>query len=293
MLCDDTCRVEWVMPYLLNFVVPETTSAAKVSQARRLPDRDSVPRAVALRHLHQMWIKLQLLPRSERGLFGAYLVPAIIGASDSKSSVLRRELFLALPSLAGTAQRLFSVAVRKVPEASSGAISIQIHCYGYKMMQERVIIFSSGMTTAVNNQLLRAGKNAQAAALAEQLAALRRTVADFIQSRFLPEDPAASRALSGPVPGVSVSVSNPATVPRVGDAGHHGWASLWVYLMSGAGQLAEFLGPEQATSTLLPTFMWLPNESDWRVRAAFYKHLPVVAQGLVCYRNFCARVELQ
>ena len=70
---------------------------------------------------------------------------------------------------------------------------------------------------------------------------------------------------------------------RVAGVGHQGWASLWVHLMSGAGQLAEFLGPEQATSTLLPTFMWLPNESDWRVRAAFYQHLPGVAQGLVCF----------
>ena len=120
MLCDDTCRVEWVIPYLLNFVVPETTSATKVSQARRLTDRDSVPRAVALRQLHRMWSKLTAVPRSERGLFGAYLVPACIGASDSKSSVLRRELFLALPSLARTSQRLFSAAVRQVPEDSSG-----------------------------------------------------------------------------------------------------------------------------------------------------------------------------
>lgn len=120
MLGDDTCRLEWVIPYLLNFVVPDTTSAAKASQTRRLPDRDSVPRAVALRHLHHMWTKLTAVPRSERGLFGAYLVPACTGASDSKSSVLRRELFLALPSLARTAQRLFSAAVRQVAEDSSG-----------------------------------------------------------------------------------------------------------------------------------------------------------------------------
>jgi hypothetical protein len=85
--------------------------------------------------------------------------------------------------------------------------------------------------------------------------------------------------MSGPG---SRSSSAPASAPRLAVAGHQGWASLWVYLMRGAGELAQFLGPEQATSTLLPTFMWLPNESDWRVRAAFYKHLPSVSQGLVC-----------
>jgi hypothetical protein len=86
-------------------------------------------------------------------------------------------------------------------------------------------------------------------------------------------------------------VSTPGSMQKPIGAGHQGWASLWVYLMSGAGQLAEFLGPEQATSTLLPTFMWLPNESDWRVRAAFYKHLPGVAQGLVrCCLLTCPQI---
>jgi hypothetical protein len=107
----------------------------------------------------------------------------------------------------------------------------------------------------------------QGEAFVEQLAALRRMMADIVQRRFFPEEGSTTRSHS------AQSGVDPAGL------GH--WASMWVHLMRGAGVLASFLGPDLASSVLVPSFMWLPNEQDWRVRVAFYQHLPEVARSVV------------
>jgi hypothetical protein len=59
--------------------------------------------------------------------------------------------------------------------------------------------------------------------------------------------------------------------------------------MRHVGCLAAFLGHELADNAFVPSIMWLPNEQDWRVRAAFYQHLPELAAIVVCvlYRFGC------
>lgn len=119
--CDDACIVEWLIPYLLNFVIPDTTSATRASVGRHSVDSDALARGVALRHLGRMWGRLAELPRSEWGLFNAYLVPACSSKPDAPSPTLRRDLFLSLPRLATAAQRLSVATLGSLTDTSAGA----------------------------------------------------------------------------------------------------------------------------------------------------------------------------
>lgn len=126
-----------------------------------------------------------------------------------------------------------------------------------------------------------AGRQAQAIALGGQLTSLRRALSQILQSRFLPEDPATAQPVGSPV----------APAGRAAPAGGKpgaaaGSSAVRVYIMQAAGELAAFLGTDMAMTTLVPMFMYLPNETNWRVRAAFYLHLPEVASTLVCRRCF-------
>lgn len=121
--CNDACIVEWLIPYLLNFVVPETTSATRGSAMSRYPvTSDALARGVALRHLGRMWGRLVELPRSEWGLFNAYLVPACSAAPSAVAPMLRRDLFLSLPGLATAARRLSVVSIGALPETPAGVM---------------------------------------------------------------------------------------------------------------------------------------------------------------------------
>lgn len=106
---------------------------------------------------------------------------------------------------------------------------------------------------------------------------LRQSLSQIVQSRFLPEDLASSQAGQAP-PGTPGSRGG-------GDARSAGAAAgtsaARVYLMQAAGELATFFGTEMAMTALVPAFMYLPNETNWRVRAAFYHHLPEVATTVV------------
>ena len=56
---------------------------------------------------------------------------------------------------------------------------------------------------------------------------------------------------------------------------------VWLELLEHAGSLAAFFGPHITNSVLLPSTLWLPNETNWHVRAAFYRHLPDIAIHVV------------
>ena len=121
-------------------------------------------------------------------------------------------------------------------------------------------------------ELCAVGRHAQAAALSEQLLSLRRVLSQIVQSRFLPEDLSTGQA-GGPG---GRSAAGGASKPGTASA-----SAARAYLMHAAGELAAFLGEELAMTTLVPMFMYLPNEADWRVRAAFYHHLPEVTGTVV------------
>lgn len=113
----------------------------------------------------------------------------------------------------------------------------------------------------------RTGAANEAAALQEQHAALRRLVLGHAQAHIIPDE-AATQELRPRTSGGRGAARRPP--PH------------WRGLLRRAGALAEFVGPELAATALVPALMWLPNESDWRTRAAFYARLPDLAASVVC-----------
>jgi hypothetical protein len=101
-LCDDHCRLEWVIPYLLNYIVSERGAS---------PGEDTVPRAIALSRLPALFAKLRGLPRSERSLFIGYVMPALGALPERQSALLRAQAAQSLAAVARAAQALQERAV--------------------------------------------------------------------------------------------------------------------------------------------------------------------------------------
>lgn len=87
----------------------------------------------------------------------------------------------------------------------------------------------------------------------------------LVQAHILPEE------------SVAAAAGRLAAAP----AGPRTGAATWRALMPCVGGLSAFLGPELTVASFVPSIMWLPNEPDWRMRAAFYCHLPDLAANVV------------
>jgi hypothetical protein len=128
-----------------------------------------------------------------------------------------------------------------------------------------MIIQKASTHTRFNDDKRDTGGTSQTTEAQEQLASLRLAVLNIVQDHILPDEGVmAAGGREGPA-----------------GVGARSTTQTWIALMRHVGSLAAFLGHELASNTFVPSIMWLPNEQDWRVRAAFYEHLPELAANVV------------
>ena len=131
-VCDSRCILEWLVPYLLHYIVPERTPVpARIAASSA---DDTLPRAVALAHLPRLLARLAHLPRSERGLFSGYLLPALSALPERQGALLRAQAADALAPVAAAAQvlseRVIASALDEGAMCSKPAICWQVNALG-------------------------------------------------------------------------------------------------------------------------------------------------------------------
>ena len=145
-LCDDQCRLEWVLPYLLSYAAPDRahqhlhpgprgagsgmatgTSTSPHSSIILQPQDDALPRAIVLAQLPRVVSRIAALPRTERALFTSYVVPALAALPERRGHVLRAAVAQAAPACARAAQVLHDVSIQGLLAAASGACDAFLH----------------------------------------------------------------------------------------------------------------------------------------------------------------------
>jgi hypothetical protein len=112
LFCDDHCRLEWIIPYLLQYVIPDKPAQQGRAAASPSSIDDTVPRTIVLSQLPQIIAQLSELPRSERSLFNSYIMPMLAALPDRHASVLRAQSAQSLAVIAQAASALQESAVR-------------------------------------------------------------------------------------------------------------------------------------------------------------------------------------
>lgn len=120
--CGDHARLEWVLPYLLNYAAPDK-AAPQPGGAPATAD-DTVPRAVVLSFLPQIIAHLSGLPRAERSLFHAYAVPMLDALPDRSASAVRAHAAQSLVGVAAAAAVLQEAAIQAA--LAAGATSSDV-----------------------------------------------------------------------------------------------------------------------------------------------------------------------
>lgn len=112
LFCDDHCRLEWIIPYLLHYVIPDKPAQQGRAAASPSSIEDTVPRTIVLSQLPLIIAQLSGLPRSERSLFNSYIMPMLAALPDRQASVLRAQSAQSLAVIAEAASALQQRALR-------------------------------------------------------------------------------------------------------------------------------------------------------------------------------------
>ena len=107
--CDDDCKLQRIVPYLLALVVDQAVTVQRNSPPL---EADTMTRMLALRQIIVLLCQLKRLPRGDRGLFVEYLLPAL-SSLPTRGEEMKREYARCLPMLGFRALSLHEASLQQ------------------------------------------------------------------------------------------------------------------------------------------------------------------------------------